>query len=94
VSGNGSVLGVIGECIENVCPTTTTTTTVLPCVLTEYLLVNQALNNQEYQYTNCSNKLPIYGLINSYQSLIVCSTTVPIGFNPLLQITPTGNFCS
>lgn len=74
-------------------PTTTTTTTISPCIITEYLLVNQAAISQEYQYTICGDKPPINGMIQSYQSLIICSSTIPIGFNPSLQITPTGNIC-
>lgn len=74
-------------------PTTTTTTTISPCIITEYLLVNQAAISQEYQYTICGDKPPINGMIQSYQSLIICSSTTPIGYNPSLQITPTGNIC-
>lgn len=74
-------------------PTTTTTTTISPCIITEYLLVNQAATSQEYQYTICGDKPPINGMIQPYQSLIICSSTIPIGFNPSLQITPTGNIC-
>jgi|694.fasta_scaffold00737_32 hypothetical protein len=74
-------------------PTTTTTTTISPCIITEYLLVNQAATSQEYQYTICGDKPPIDGMIQSYQSLIICSSTIPIGYNPSLQITPTGNIC-
>lgn len=94
VSGNGSVLGIVGECVDDVCPTTTTTTTVSPCDLTEYLLVNQGGTIQEYQYTICGVKFPLNDGLLPYHSLVLCSSTPPISYSNLLQITPTGNFCS
>lgn len=95
VSGNGSVLSVVGGCNGNGCPpTTTTTTTVPPCVMSEYLLVNQGGTIQEYQYTICGVKFPLNDGLPPYHSLVLCSSTPPISYSNLLQITPTGNFCS
>lgn len=94
VSGNGSVIGLVGECIDNICPTTTTTTTIPECIMTEYLLVNQGGTVQEYQYKICGFKAPVNDVLPAFHSLVICSSIPPIGYSNLLQITPTGNFCS
>lgn len=93
-SGNGYVLGLIGECENNVCPTTTTTTTTAPCDMIEYLILNQGPTTQSYQYKICGFKAPITDSLVAYHSIVICSSILPTSNSALMQITPTGNVCS
>jgi hypothetical protein len=101
------------ECIPNPPPTTTTTststtttTTKPPCILSQYIIVNQlpseiasdkaseigfGFSSSKFVYTNCEGK-EIAGSVNGGQTIYICSATIPTGPS-YLQISDTGIVC-
>lgn len=91
-NGDGNVLGILSTCNAD-CPVPTPTPTPLPCVLYEYLVSNEAPLSSQFTYYNCEGK-ELISSIDSYSSMIICSTTTPTSPSLSVQISATGNVCS
>lgn len=93
-SGDGIVLGILSTCSAD-CPVPVPTPTPEPCVLYQFNVYNGSILTNEFTYQLCNGSL-VTENINSYQTLIVCSTTTPTSPSGNVEITspPTPLSCS
>lgn len=96
--------GACLECVPDPPPTTTTTTiapttttTTVGCQITQWVVQNNAINNQEFRYFDCNGKIIncVIGTL-SKSTRIVCSSSQPVAFSTdvnIYQYTPL-TFCN
>ena len=73
---------VLSDPCPSLTPTMTPTPTPTPCVQNQYRVSNNGAGKLSVQYTNCSSNLTQSISIAADQSLIICSSTLPISNNP------------
>ena len=83
---------VLSDPCPSLTPTTTPTPTPTPCVQNQYQVTNNGAGKLSVQYTNCSSKLTQSISIPADQSIILCSSTLPVSNNPqntVITLLPT-----
>lgn len=85
VSGDGIVLGILSTCSTD-CPVPAPTPTPEPCVLYQFNIYNGSILTNEFTYQLCDGSL-VTQTINSYQTVIICSSTTPTSPSGNVQIT-------
>ena len=85
---------VLSDPCPSFTPTMTPTPTPTPCVQNQDRVSNNGAGKLSVQYTNCSSKLTQSISIPADQSIIICSSTLPVSNNPQnVTITPLGFSC-
>jgi hypothetical protein len=91
-SGSNFYTTVLSDPCPSLTPTTTPTPTPTPCVQNQYRVSNNGAGKLSVQYTNCSSKLTQSISIPADQSIILCSSTLPVSNNPqntVITLLPT-----
>jgi hypothetical protein len=91
-SGSSFYTTVLSDPCPSLTPTMTPTPTPTPCVQNQYRVSNNGAGKLSVQYTNCSSKLTQSISIPADQSIILCSSTLPISNNPqntVISLLPT-----
>jgi len=91
VSCLGDDSGFQTQALVGICPTTTTTT-IPPCQLIQYLITNNSLLASEFRYSDCNGNTINDLLPGNYGTKIVCSATTPI-VSGSAQIENMGIIC-
>jgi hypothetical protein len=73
---------VLSDPCPSLTPTMTPTPTPTPCVQNQYRITNNGAGKLSVQYTNCSTQSTQSISVPADQSIVICSSTLPVSNNP------------